>query len=180
MGYTLLSGGLGSVARVVFGDGTGGCVRPREGDVKTSTRRAVSADIASLDRLSRMRLPRPLPLAAPLLRPFPLVAQQHLHRSTPPLLFGKSDGEATGDPQKCPFVGGQNSFGDFNLLTAGATVLAIVAVRMLLRRATAGLPHLVAWLSLPSRRSRALLADARTSWRPRYSPQPQAQAQTQP
>ena len=102
--------------------------------------------------------PRPaMRVQRALRRPSALIASR-LHSSTPPLLFGKGEEGEEGDPRKCPFVGGQNSLGDFNLLTAAAVVLAIVAVRMCLRRAATGLPHLVAWLSLPPRRPRALLA----------------------
>ena len=60
-------------------------------------------------------------------------------------------------------IGAQSSFGgDFNVITAGAVVLAIVALRfalrMCLRRAATGLPHLAAWISLRPRGTRALLA----------------------
>ena len=97
---------------------------------------------------------------APLLRPSAL--HQRLHAATPPLLFGKGENGDLGDPKKCPMVGAQSSFGDVNLLTAGAVVLAIVALRfalrMCLRRAATGLPHLAAWISLRPRGTRALLA----------------------
>ena len=105
-----------------------------------------------------MRLVLPSALA---LRPSAL--HQRLHAATPPLLFGKGEDGDVGDPRKCPMVGAQNSFGgDFNILTAGAVVLAIVALRfalrMCLRRAATGLPHLAAWISLRPRGTRALLA----------------------
>ena len=113
--------------------------------------------IISLPSAMRLLLPRAV---APLLRPAAL--HQRLHAATPPLLFGKGEDGEVGDPRKCPMVGAQNSFGDFNLITAGAVVLAIVALRfalrMCLRRAATGLPHIVAWISLRPRGTRALLA----------------------
>ena len=98
---------------------------------------------------------------APLLRPSAL--HQRLHAATPPLLFGKGEDGEVGDPRKCPMIGAQSSFGgDFNVITAGAVVLAIVALRfalrVCLRRASTALPHLAAWLGLRPRGTRALLA----------------------
>ena len=98
---------------------------------------------------------------APLLRPSAL--RQRLHAATPPLLFGKGEDGEVGDPRKCPMIGAQSSFGgDFNVITAGAVVLAIVALRfalrVCLRRASTALPHLAAWLGLRPRGTRALLA----------------------
>ena len=98
---------------------------------------------------------------APLLRPSAL--HQRLHAATPPLLFGKGEDGEVGDPRKCPMIGAQSSLGgDFNVITAGAVVLAIVAVRfalrVCLRRASTALPHLAAWLGLRPRGTRALLA----------------------
>ena len=98
---------------------------------------------------------------APLLRPSAL--HQRLHAATPPLLFGKGEDGEVGDPRKCPMIGAQSSLGgDFNVITAGAVVLAIVALRfalrVCLRRASTALPHLAAWLGLRPRGTRALLA----------------------
>ena len=83
--------------------------------------------------------------APPLLRPSAL--HQRLHAATPPLLFGKGEDGEVGDPRKCPMIGAQSSLGgDFNVITAGAVVLAIVAVRFALRaclrRASTAVPRL--------------------------------------
>ena len=101
-------------------------------------------------QLLSMRLLHTQSRAAPLLRH---AAPAAYRLASGPVAFGK--GEAGEDPKKCPFMGGPNGggLGDFNLLTAGTVLVAVIGLRLVLRR---GLPRLAGWLG--ARRPLALLA----------------------
>ena len=99
-----------------------------------------------------MRLLHAQSRAAPLLRH---TAPAAYRLASGPVAFGK--GEAGEDPKLwCPFTGGPNGggLGDFNLLTAGTVLVAVIGLRLVLRR---GLPRLAGWHGAGSARAAPLV-----------------------